>query len=277
MPNSRYRSPNWITGGFYFLATVVVAIAVVVLIAGAKRPPANPVDDLPFLESRVDELSRVVAAEQYPRVPRVAKPNGPLIVRELYAYRANAETKTPDWICYHVDAKNFGPTRPRRWANDPSIAPRFVLDYRPNDDFAGSAAGPRPGDRGHLPALASFAGHPAWPTVNFYSVIGIQSPTSNRGPIKAVEQRIRDIASAGPAPFVVWLPVRELDGVADTSKPILPNADESYVSPAGWACVVRVAPDSVYCYVIPQTATGSDVSKFATSIDTVEQITGVEL
>lgn len=234
---------------------------------------------------RMDELSRVVAESQYGRsLPRVKVPHGPLVCRELFAYRANGKTKQPDWVAYIVALERFDnhPQRRRNWHNASCVYPELVLESRP-DDFGGTSETDRPSDRGHTNPLASVSSHPAWASVNEYGTIVIQSPGANRGPVLGWEESNRDFARNGHTPFCVVVPIYDHPDVEPEQVPELTHADEGYTAPEAFGLVSRFPrgsdlADSVYCYIVPQTAKQTDNFRtFATSLEAVEEMSGVDL
>ena len=79
-----------------------------------------------------------------------------LVVREIYALSANAETKFADWVAYRVTRETIGTSDSldRNWQNDDLLAADATLE---DDDYSGAFSALRT-DRGHQAPLASFAG-----------------------------------------------------------------------------------------------------------------------
>ncbi len=129
-----------------------------------------------------------------------------VIVRPAYTLSNNPVTKFADWIAYAVDARNFGPSRPRDWRADPDLPASATLEP---DDYRDAAATLKT-DRGHQAPLASFAGMESWATTNYLSNITPQASALNQGPWVRLETAVRSLASrSGGAVHVVTGPLYE--------------------------------------------------------------------
>ena len=170
-----------------------------------------------------------------------------VIVRPAYTLSNNPVTKFADWIAYTVDARNFGPSRSRRWKADPDLPEETTLEP---EDYRDAAATLKT-DRGHQVPLASVAGMEGWATTNYLSNITPQSSALNQGPWARLEMAVRTLAS-GPwgrdgAVYVVTGPLYE------RPMPPLPAADEPHVVPSGYFKIVALDGGlSVVAFIMDQ-------------------------
>ena len=168
-----------------------------------------------------------------------------VIVRPAYTLSNNPVTKFADWIAYAVDARNFGPSRPRDWRADPDLPASATLEP---DDYRDAAATLKT-DRGHQAPLASFAGMESWATTNYLSNITPQASALNQGPWVRLETAVRSLASSsGAAVHVVTGPLYE------RPMPPLPRADEPHTIPSGYFKIVVLGRGrSVTAFIMDQT------------------------
>ena len=164
-----------------------------------------------------------------------------IVVRDIYCFAPNPETKFPSWVAYTVSREtmgNGGGEQSRDWQPDPD--PTIADLVLEPEDFEGGyqALGV---DRGHLVPLASFRGA-NWEQVNYMSVIVPQRSALNRGAWAQLEDQVRDMAKVSP--------VNVLAGTDyDRSLGVLPNADEPHQIPSGlWMVVSQNKTTAAYYF-----------------------------
>lgn len=200
-----------------------------------------------------------------------------LVIRDLYALSANAETKFADWVAYRLTpAEVFGTLDLERdFRADPLLADDETLEASPSsqDDYRG-AHGAHDYDRGHLAPLASFKDSRQASQVNYYSNIVPQTASLNRGPWSHLEEAVRDIVCSGT---VLWVMTGPLYG--GTAAPGLPNADEPHEVPTAFWKVVGNADLSILAAFIfeQDTPRGDPVTDHLASVDEIEDRSGLDL
>lgn len=206
-----------------------------------------------------------------------ARGGNDIIIRDLYALSANAETRFADWVAYRLTpAEVWGDLDlAREWRADPWLEDDERLEPSGPDDYGGAYSEYRY-DRGHLAPLASFVGSPAASSVNYYSNIVPQRAQLNRGPWRALESYVRDLVLRYHLVYVVTGTL--YDGPA---MPPLPEADEAHTVPTGfWKVVVvpTLEERGVVAWIMPQQGfASSDPADYRVAIDEVEARSGIDL
>ncbi len=136
-----------------------------------------------------------------------------------------------------------GKSRPRNWWADADLASFSLEDH----DYDGSGL-----DRGHVYALLWASGSPDWKVCNCTAFITPQHPATNRGPIKALEQYIVELAETEPVTVRIVLNYPPI--AAGEDAPTIPIADSfTYHLQCG---------DVAEVYTIPNTPTPRDYREY---------------
>ena len=194
-----------------------------------SSPPPTAIES-PAIEPGPSAIESA-PAQKCPHLPEGIQPKAErIIVRDIYCFAPNRETKFPDWVAYTVSRETMGDgggEQSRDWEPDPD--PTIADLVLEPEDFEGGYQA-LDVDRGHLIPLASFRGV-NWQQVNYMSVIVPQRSSLNRGAWADLEDQVRDLAKVSP--------VKVLAGTDyDRSLGVLPNADEPHQIPSGLWMVV---------------------------------------
>lgn len=167
-----------------------------------------------------------------------------LTIHHTHTLSLNPQTKFPDWIAYQVNPSNFAPGNSpgRNWHTDPLVPDDMELEP---EDYKG--IGQAHYDRGHGAPLAAFAGSPYYNEVNYLTNITPQAADLNQGAWKHLESAVRDGARSDNPLYVI---TGSLYG--DSSKNVLPAADESYRTPIGYYKIVYDHDGNSAAFYLPQ-------------------------
>lgn len=198
-----------------------------------------------------------------------------LIVREIYALSSNDETKLADWVAYRVTSETIGTSQSmdRDWQTDAFLDETETLEAGSGrgDDYSGAFSA-NDYNRGHQAPLAAFAGTVFWRETNIYSNITPQLGDLNQGAWMHLEGAVRDLAYARREVWVVTGPVYERE------MPLLEHAGEAHFVPSGyWKVIVSRSGDASAFFFDQATPRDADFCDHRTSLDDVEQRSGLSL
>lgn len=202
--------------------------------------------------------------------PEGAPENNPLVVREIFAYSANGETKLADWVAYQVTASTIGTSSSlsRSWKNDEFLEDPQALE-RDDYKYAHREVGY---DRGHLAPLAAFAGTVFWRTTNIISNIAPQKSEMNQGAWRHLETTVRNTAFELGGVYVVTGPLYE------KLMPELPNADEPHQVPSAYWKVISTPHGRLSAFVMEQDIPrDADYCAYEVSLTEIEDRSELEL
>ena len=130
-------------------------------------------------------------------------------------------------------------------------------------------------DRGHFAPLASFKGSLSASQTNYLSNISPQKADLNQGPWRDLENAIRILVKTGATVWAMTGPLFE----GPMSE--LPSADEEHIVPSDYWKIVATEVEGelrVAAFIMGQDADRhSDPADFLTSVDEVEERSGLEL
>ncbi|MCJ8338044.1 MAG: DNA/RNA non-specific endonuclease [Pseudomonadales bacterium] len=172
-----------------------------------------------------------------------------LVFGHLYALSNNPQTKFADWVAYEVSPINFGTSPGRVWLSDPLLNSARTLEKA---DYKGANSSALKADRGHQAPLAAFAGSRYWSELNRLSNITPQHKDLNQGPWKHLEEAVRRAATYDKSLFVITGPLFH------QQMPLLPDADESHVVPAGYFKVIYDLAGNSANFIMQQHAKRQD-------------------
>ena len=213
---------------------------------------ANPIDDLcPQHVLRGAPVSPITANTQY-------------LCKQNYAIHYRYDTKTAEYVVQHVTLQSIsGPAKRKDdFRADPAIPPehRSVLS-----DYAGF-----PFDRGHLSPGADNTINDAIMSESFFlSNMVPQVPNHNRGIWKQLETYVRNWVAEGKDIYVasgtIYAPGYQTIG-----------ANRVGIPTHMWKVVVDRKSSKSIAFLFPNAPLPvADLPKYATSIDAIEQATGI--
>jgi endonuclease G len=198
-------------------------------------------------------------------LPLIQDPDA-VIVHTGYTLEYDETYEQPRWVAYELTRDElYGPVeRTDNFRADPAV-PQGSATL---DDYRGSGY-----DRGHLiPAADSNWSEQAMEDSFYLSNMSPQSPQFNRGIWSKLESNVRNFADADGAIYVVTGPVLtdgpfETIGESDVAIPkryykVLLDYREPTVKAIG--------------FVLPNEGSKEDLQTFATSVDRVEALTGLD-
>jgi endonuclease G len=175
------------------------------------------------------------------------------------------EYEQASWVAYELTAEETEAVtgRTNKFITDPMIATGSATQ----DDYAGSGY-----DRGHLAPAADMGWSEQTMMESFYfSNMSPQLPSFNRGIWKTAEEQVRSWARLYGTVYVATGPVLEAG---------LPTIGVNKVAIPGfyYKVLLRCMPDdtSGIGLLIPHKTAFSPLSHFLVSIDSVEQVTGID-
>lgn len=190
--------------------------------------------------------------------------SGTLICRTGYATLNDVKAKLPIWSAYVSDGKSsIGcAIRKNNFAPDNSLRKG---DRAELIDYAKSGY-----DMGHqIPAGDQAYSLETEDQSFLLTNMAPQTPRLNRGTWKLLETYIRAWAVESNNNFLIYVgPV-----YSDESKTIGPN--NVVVPDAFYKIVADLGSKKAYAFIMPQTATGNDLSKYQVTVNEVELLTGI--
>lgn len=213
---------------------------------------ANPIDDqCPQHVLRGAPVSPITANTQY-------------LCKQNYAIHYRYDTKTAEYVVQHVTLQSIsGPAKRKDdFRADPSIPPehRAVLS-----DYAGF-----PFDRGHLSPGADNTQNDEIMSESFFlSNMVPQVPNHNRGIWKQLETLVRQWVTEGKDIYVasgtIYAPGYQTIG-----------ANRVGIPTHMWKVIVDRKSSKAIAFILPNAPLPvQDLPKYATTIDQVEQATGI--
>lgn len=245
--------------------------------------------DLLLLAGSLLLLSMFASAETFPQKPTVTqgKPNPNCPQFQVYGYPATSDTKilrrgfytcrigyaalydpaerTPLWVAEHVRKTNFA-----------GAAERDQLDFVPDPDIPSGALPSqsdyeRSGfDKGHMAPAADFRSSQLAMNATFQFANAIpQTPQSNRGVWKQLEDATRELATRRGGLYVITGPV------FSTPKRARLNGRIS-IPDAVFKVLVDPEARSMTAFIIPNTASvGKNFRMYQVKVRDVERSTGL--
>lgn len=188
-----------------------------------------------------------------------------VITHTGYSLVYNESHEQATWVAYELTKKetNNAFERTDKFLLDPKVKTGTATDK----DYAGSGY-----DRGHLAPAADMG----WSEISvaesfYYSNMSPQEPSFNRGIWKKTEELVREWAVENQSLYIVTGPV--------LTKGLKTIGDNKVSVPKYYYKVILdyTNPDiKGIAFIIPNSATKKNPSDFAVSIDSVEQLTGID-
>lgn len=170
------------------------------------------------------------------------------------------------WVGYVLRASQLGDGVERK--DNFRVDPKIATGSATPNDYRRSGY-----DRGHLAPAADLAWSDAAMDDSFYmSNMSPQVPGHNRGVWKRLEEHVRDWARASDSLYVITGPIL---------KPGLPTIGSNNVSvpEAYFKAIFHYQGEASKCiaFIVPNEASSEPLQHFAVNVDSVEQITGLDL
>lgn len=206
-------------------------------------------------------LTRSIPNLELPRT----RPSERVISHTGYAFLYSEAHEQSRWVAYELTAEE---TQKRFERSD-----RFRPDPKVSSETASDADYRRSGyDRGHLaPASDMGWSEQAMEESFYYSNISPQEPSFNRGIWKRLEEQVRQWAIENEAIYVVTGPV-----LTDQ----LPNIGSNKVSIPEYFYKAllhyRNGKPKAIAFLMPNAASKEPITSFAISIDSLEEVTGLD-
>lgn len=188
-----------------------------------------------------------------------------LLCREGFALGYNFNTRLADWVAYYITAASVSATTPRAdvFMEDLELPIEYRAILR---NYAGSGY-----DRGHLAPAATVDFTKTSMEQSFLlSNIAPQRADFNRDGWAAIEAYVRDCAIDKGELYVVTGPIF-------TSQPIIMLDENVAVPDAYYTVILDPSGKAAFAFHVPhQAIAATDIAKFITSIDSVEDATGLD-
>ncbi|MCG9583222.1 DNA/RNA non-specific endonuclease [Vibrio tubiashii] len=187
-----------------------------------------------------------------------------VLCRDGYAVGYNFQTKNADWVAYHITAESVNASykRSNSFKEDsdlPDYARSTLADYR------GSGY-----DRGHLaPSATMDFSQDSMKQSFLMSNMSPQLPGFNRVGWRILEEHVRDLANEYNELYVVTGPIYQGNESTIGNNVIIPSAF--------YKVILDPAFNEAIAFIVPhRDVSSSELASFVTTIDAVEQQTGLD-
>ena len=189
-----------------------------------------------------------------------------IIDREGYALGYSEYHEQARWVIYHMtkaEATTKAASRDDNFRPDPEIptGSATLADYRNSGK-----------DRGHMAPAADMCFSPKTMDESFFmSNMSPQEPDCNRGVWKDLEAQVRSFAITEGDVYVVTGPI------LPKTKTITIGPNEVTVPSAYYKVVWdRTPPEKMIGFIVPNAGSTKPLQSFATTVDAVEEATGLD-
>lgn len=187
-----------------------------------------------------------------------------VLCRDGYAVGYNYQTKNADWVAYHLTAESVNASykRSNNFKIDselPAEAQSTLADYRKSGY-----------DRGHLAPSAAMDFTQASMKQSFLmSNMSPQLPGFNRVGWRLLEEHVRDVANEYNEVYVVTGPIYYGNEDSIGNGVVIPSAF--------YKVILDPSFNDAIAFVVPhRDVSGSELINFVTTVDDVEQHTGLD-
>ncbi len=188
---------------------------------------------------------------------------GEQINHHYYILSYNENTEQANWIYYELTSQmlNGNIKRSNRFRNDPLVSTISAS----SSDYTKSGF-----DRGHLCPAADMQFDSIAMNESFYmSNISPQNPGFNRGIWKSLEGKVRDWANTKEKLVIVTGPIfNEADQRIGQNKVRVP----AYF----YKILFAEEQNQMIAFILPNAASSNSLDKFASTVDSLEEITGID-
>ncbi|MCG9575575.1 DNA/RNA non-specific endonuclease [Vibrio tubiashii] len=187
-----------------------------------------------------------------------------VLCRDGYAVGYNFQTKNADWVAYHITAESVNASfkRSNSFKEDSELP-----DYARSTlaDYSGSGY-----DRGHLaPSATMDFSQDSMKQSFLMSNMSPQLPGFNRVGWRILEEHVRDLANEYNELYVVTGPIYQGNESTIGNNVIIPSAF--------YKVILDPAFNEAIAFIVPhRDVSSSELASFVTTIDAVEQQTGLD-
>ncbi|AIW13414.1 DNA/RNA non-specific endonuclease [Vibrio tubiashii] len=187
-----------------------------------------------------------------------------VLCRDGYAVGYNFQTKNADWVAYHITAESVNASfkRSNSFKEDSELP-----DYARSTlaDYSGSGY-----DRGHLaPSATMDFSQDSMKQSFLMSNMSPQLPGFNRVGWRILEEHVRDLANEYNELYVVTGPIYQGNENTIGNNVIIPSAF--------YKVILDPAFNEAIAFIVPhRDVSSSELASFVTTIDAVEQQTGLD-
>ena len=218
--------------------------------------PKQPAEPIPTVEgSKYDNLSFGIPG-----------PADCVVDREGYSLGYSEYHEQARWVIYHMtkaEATTKAASREDNFRPDPEIptGSATLADYKNSGK-----------DRGHMAPAADMSFSPKTMDESFFmSNMSPQEPDCNRGVWKELEAQVRSFAITEGDVYVVTGPI------LPKTKTITIGPNEVTVPSAYYKVVWdRTPPEKMIGFIVPNAGSTKPLQSFATTVDAVEEATGLD-
>ena len=248
------------------IALIILLVLIIRSCSTSKKEvvlSSSSSDHLPEVSSNSFDHLQEVSSDPFNYLPDVS--SGEIIYHSYYTLAYSEESEQASWVAYKITTDNFNSSIKRKDAFrvDPQVSTvsAELSDYRKSGY-----------DRGHLAPAGSMKINAISMSESFFmSNMSPQLAGFNRGVWKKLEGEVRSITSNSDSVFVVTGPILD-DPIEFIGK------NKVAVPKAYFKTLVsyRNGIPSGIAFVLPHEKSSASVYSFSTSIDKVEEITGID-
>ncbi len=187
-----------------------------------------------------------------------------VLCRDGYAVGYNFQTKNADWVAYHITAESVNASYKRSNSfKEDSDLPDYARSTLA--DYSGSGY-----DRGHLaPSATMDFSQDSMKQSFLISKMSPQLPGFNRVGWRILEDHVRDLANEYNELYVVTGPIYQGNESTIGNNVIIPSAF--------YKVILDPAFNEAIAFIVPhRDVSSSELASFVTTIDAVEQQTGLD-
>ncbi len=223
--------------------------------SGSPPPPEEPVkEDVANLEQTGEDSIFYLPTST----------TGEVVRHQFYALSYLDKYEVPEWVAYELTAERLNETWVER-SNNFRPDPKVESGSATPDDYKNTRF-----DRGHLVPAADMAfSNEAMSETFFLSNIAPQDPAFNKGIWRELEELTRDWAKKAGHLYVVS------GSVFDQPVKFWLGENQVAVPPAFFKVLLDLKGEKAIAFIIPNALSEERIESFATSIDEVEKLTGI--
>ncbi len=191
------------------------------------------------------------------------KSTGEIIKHTYYQLSYNEEHEQAEWVYYTLTPQMLTATTPR--TNNFRIDQKVSTGSAKLSDYSGSGY-----DRGHLCPAGSMVVNKTAMSESFYiSNISPQNPSFNRGKWKQLEELIRKWAASDSILHVITGPIlaEKIDEIGKSNVTVPGSFYKIIYSPK---------KNEMIGFILPNRKTERCLAEFATNVDYIESMTGID-
>ncbi len=192
------------------------------------------------------------------------KAQGELITHENYSLDYNEEHEQANWVYYKLAPQNIAGGAKR--TNSFKIDPKVSTHSASTSDYTKSGY-----DRGHLCPAADMSHTTVAMRESFYmSNMSPQAPALNRGGWKLLEEQVREWCLEKGELYIV------VGGILESGLPTIGGNGVS-IPKSYYKVIYSPQEQEMIAFVMPNEKLPLPTQSYVTSVDEVEEITGIDL